>query len=382
MSGLKAFLAAHRAALLGLAGALAALTLFWAARSSRAAMDWWVESVSMPVKRALGAVCDPLPFSVCEAGATLLILGAVGLLVRAIWRAAHGQPAALGAFGLHLAVLLLWGYAGVCALWGTQYYAASFAEKAGMETAPVSAAQLEAVTRYFGRQVAACADSVPRDEAGRFAVSREDIMADTAGLYDGLTGRWAFLEGPDRRAKPAFYSKLMSAWGFTGYLCPLTGESTLNVDCPEVFLPVTIAHEYAHQRGVAAEQEANFVGIMASIASGRPAYVYSGWLYGYQHLSNALYRPRRPAWPNCPPPPAPTLPTTTPIGHPGKAPSARWGRRSTTASCAATARSWGCRATAPASICSWRNFCPWLEQQNPRPDGRGLFAPKLFTKWA
>ena len=115
-------------------------------------------------------------------------------------------------------------------------------------------------------------------------------MADTAGLYDGLTGRWAFLEGPDRRAKPAFYSKLMSAWGFTRYLCPLTGESTLNVDCPEVFLPVTIAHEYAHQRGVAAEQEANFVGILASIASGRPAYVYSGWLYGYQHLSNALYR--------------------------------------------------------------------------------------------
>ena len=57
-----------------------------------------------------------------------------------------------------------------------------------------------------------------------------------------------------------------------------------------MFLPVTIAHEYAHQRGVAAEQEANFVGIMASIASGRPAYVYSGWLYGYQHLSNALYR--------------------------------------------------------------------------------------------
>ena len=161
-----------------------------------------------------------------------------------------------------------------------------------MTAPPVSAQQLEAVTRYFGRQVAACADAVPRDEAGRFAVPRSEIMAQesTAGLYDGLTERWAFLTGPDRRAKPAFYSKLMSAWGFTGYLCPLTGESTLNVDCPEVFLPVTIAHEYAHQRGVAAEQEANFVGIMASIASGRPAYVYSGWLYGYQHLSNALYR--------------------------------------------------------------------------------------------
>lgn len=281
---------AHRAALAGLAGAAAALGLFDLARRSRRAMDWWVDSVSMPVKRALGAVCDPLPFSVCEAGATLLILGALALLGRAVWRAAHGSPAALAAWGLHLAVLALWGYVGVCALWGTQYYAASFAEKAGMAGGAVSTEQLTAVAAYFGRQASALADTVPRDETGCFAVGRGEIMADTAGVYDGLTARWPFLAGPERRAKPAFYSKLMSAWGFTGYLCPLTGESTLNVDCPAVFLPVTIAHEYAHQRGVAAEQEANFVGILASITSGKDAWVYSGWLYGYLHLSNALWR--------------------------------------------------------------------------------------------
>ena len=287
---LKAFAAAHRGALLALAGAVLALVLFWLARSSRPVMNFWVDRVSMPVKRGLGAVTNPLPFSVCEAGATVLILGALVLLGRAIWHAAHGHPAALGAWALHLAVLVLWGYVGVCALWGTQYYAESFAEKAGMEVPGVSAEQLTAVTRYFAQQVAACADTVSRDEQGWFAVSREEIFSQTAGLYDGLTERWPFLAGPERKAKPAFYSRLMSAWGFTGYLCPLTGESTLNVDCPEVFLPVTIAHEFAHQRGVAAEQEANFVGIMASITSGRADYVYSGWLYGYLHLSNALYR--------------------------------------------------------------------------------------------
>lgn len=56
-----------------------------------------------------------------------------------------------------------------------------------------------------------------------------------------------------------------------------------------MFLPVTIAHELAHQRGVAAEQEANFVGVMAATASANADYAYSGWLFGYLHLSNALY---------------------------------------------------------------------------------------------
>ena len=58
--------------------------------------------------------------------------------------------------------------------------------------------------------------------------------------------------------------------------------------CPAVFLPVTIAHEFAHQRGVAAEQEANFVGIAACVDSDKPEYVYSGYLFGYLHLANAL----------------------------------------------------------------------------------------------
>lgn len=275
----------HRVAWAALAAGLAALGAFYALRGNRALMDAWLQTVSMPVKRAVSFLVDPLPFSACELGATVLIQAALVLLVRALRR---GRSAVAG-WVLHLAVLLVWGYAGVCALWGTQYYGTSFAQKAGMNAPPVSVEQLAAVTQYFADRVAETADTVPRDETGAFCTDRKEILQSSGGLYDPLVQRWPFLQAPERRPKPAFYSKLMSAWGFTGYLCPLVGESTLNMDCPAVFLPVTVAHELAHQRGVAAEQEANFVGILAATESGNDVYGYSGWLFGYLHLSNALY---------------------------------------------------------------------------------------------
>ena len=77
---------------------------------------------------------------------------------------------------------------------------------------------------------------------------------------------------------------------------PFTGEANLNVDCPASFLPSTIVHEMAHQRGIASEQECNFIAIAVSLASGDPVYRYSGLLMGYVHLGNALYRADPDRW--------------------------------------------------------------------------------------
>ena len=65
---LTAWLRRHRAACLGLLAGLAALGLFAAARGNRTAMYWWLAHVSMPVKRGISALVDPLPFSACELG--------------------------------------------------------------------------------------------------------------------------------------------------------------------------------------------------------------------------------------------------------------------------------------------------------------------------
>ena len=98
----------------------------------------------------------------------------------------------------------MWIYAGVCALWGTQYYAPSFAAQANMQAPALSVEQLAATTVWFAEQVNAAADTVPRDETGLFAVSKEKILLNTGHVYDGIVAEYPFLAGPHRSPNRRF----------------------------------------------------------------------------------------------------------------------------------------------------------------------------------
>ena len=88
----------------------------------------------------------------------------------------------------------------------------------------------------------------------------------------------------------------MSYLDFSGFYFPFTGEANLNDESPAAYLPANICHELAHQQGVASEQECNFIAILAATTTENDAYRYSGYLMGYVHLANALYRTDREAW--------------------------------------------------------------------------------------
>ena len=84
--------------------------------------------------------------------------------------------------------------------------------------------------------------------------------------------------------------------GFTGVYFPFTGEANVNIDAPACLRPAVIAHEMAHQRMVASELEANFVGIAAAVRSGDTVFMYSGYLMGLMELSSALYTASPELW--------------------------------------------------------------------------------------
>ncbi|MBQ8994247.1 MAG: DUF3810 domain-containing protein, partial [Oscillospiraceae bacterium] len=183
-----------------------------------------------------------------------------------------------------------------CLLWGVYYYGDDFAAHSGLDDGPVDIEDLRAVTIYFASLCNEYAKLVPRDENGVCCFDREAVLERSNEVYSIAEKMYPCLEAPDVRAKGVRYSIVMSYVDFTGFFFPFTAEANVNTDFPTSLFPATVAHELAHQRGVAKEQEANFCAVMSSLLYGDPEFCYSACLLAYTHLGNALYRSDYTMW--------------------------------------------------------------------------------------
>jgi len=256
------------------------------------------KAVILPYHSHMSRLCDKLPFALAE----LLIL-LFALLV--LWYLARQtvalikEPQRLRTLYrtlITLAATFALVYAGYCLLWGVYYYSGSFSEAAGLDNEPVSVSELEKVTAYFADRANFYGELVSRDENGIYNADIDYIFDKSEQLYDKISEEIPELESAYIRPNGAKLSRGMSYIDFTGFFFPFTGEAIVNIDSPVCYLPSTIAHELSHQRGVAPEQEANFVAVVSSLSYGDADYCYSACLLAYVHLGNALYSADYDAW--------------------------------------------------------------------------------------
>lgn len=90
------------------------------------------------------------------------------------------------------------------------------------------------------------------------------------------------------RAKPLASSSLFTYTHISGVYTFMTGEVNINVNYPDFIRPFTVAHEFSHQRGIAKEEEANFVAYLVCIGSDDAFVRYSGYTNLLQYLTDAL----------------------------------------------------------------------------------------------
>ena len=279
----------RRWGLLALSAALIALHLL--TRRDRALMVTVSENLVRPLHRALSGFNARFPFSVAELLIALAVAAAaaylavqIALLIKRPERAKRLFKTLLTFVSAVAAI-----YALFCLMWGVYYYAGDFASKSGFVNEPVSVEQLRTVTEFFAAGLNEYAPQVPRDGDGICRSDRRAILEKSPEVFAGTEEKYPCLAGPEVAAKGVVCSRVMSYIDFTGFFFPFTAEANVNTDSPECDFAATVAHELSHQRGVAREQEANFVAVLASLEYGDPDYCYSACMLAYIHLSNALW---------------------------------------------------------------------------------------------
>lgn len=269
---------------------LLAVALIYALRVDEGAMLWVYEHVTHPYHLFMSKLCSHFAFSAAELVYAAAILGLAAYLLWCVYRLIRFPEKLWQLYRLVLTLAMAGAvfWAGLSVMWTPCYYAPGFAEQSGVDDGPLELEELETVTRWFAALASEYADEVPRDENGACTTDRDSVLDRAAGVFEGAAELYPFLDGEALRPKPIHFSRIMSCLDFTGFFFPMTGEANLNMDSPVFLLPSTSQHEIAHQRGVAMEQECNFVAVLSCLESEYADFRYAGAALAYIYLGNAL----------------------------------------------------------------------------------------------
>ena len=268
---------------------LAALGVNIACVSSAPFADAFNGRVSSHLRVLLAHLTGWIPFSLAES----LLLGSPVILVCVIAAACRRGARSRRYFvraliGILSAAVLL--YAAFVFVFGAGYRTTPLDKKLGIERTKVTAEELASAARTVVERLNELADEITvlYDDGSVRPYDHGETVRLCLEAYGKLSDRYGFLTRLDAPVKEIVLSEYMTYTHISGMYTFFTGEANLNTNYPYFVNVFTTAHEMAHQRGIAREDEANFMAFLVCIASDDPYMRYSGYLNLYEYLSSAL----------------------------------------------------------------------------------------------
>lgn len=282
---------------------VAGMALGWVGAAPDRVERLFVEGFGTAFSRLVSWSTSYLPFSLAEivyaAIGAWVLLGPLPAIVSVLRRRRRVRDALASGIARVVQVGAL-ALVSFYALWGLNYARAPAIDRLGWTPVrlddPNALDELERLSREL---VALVNDQYVTlhgsDDRGQVTAPAADVDLDrlfdasyarvTAALH--LHPSFAAPRGP---AKRLVSSPVFSWLGISGIYFPFTGEANVNTLPVPWQIPHTMAHEKAHQRGIASEDEANFFGFLACIHSEDPFVVYSGLLFAQRRLVSTVQR--------------------------------------------------------------------------------------------
>ncbi len=259
---------------------------------------WAAEAFYRYVSRYLQAVAAKatsiLPFSLAETIIILLPFVIITVLVLSVYHLVKRDT-----YKLKCTVVCI--FTAVCLVFSNfmlnlsiLYCRPSLSELSGLDESGISSDELCASSVYVIHKLGECVDS----GAFRYDISGasvnpygyEELDRRIEAAFDKFAEANKWVSPFGAKSKIIALSDLMTYTHISGIYTQYTGEANINVNYPDHIVCATMAHEKAHQRGIAPEDEANLVAFFVLAESGDPYLEYCGYMSIFSDLTTDCYK--------------------------------------------------------------------------------------------
>ena len=244
-----------------------------------------INQISFPIRASVSFISSIFSFSVAELFIILLPLWIGGLIILIFKLSKKGRRGSikflsiLASFFCLYFIFFVWTYA-------SGYHVKPIEEKMGLDRDELSNQDVYDATIILTDELNGLVDKIKFDESGASVMpySYKELSNKITEAYKKFSNETALVSTFNSRVKPLIFSELMMYTHLSGiYIC-ITSEANVNTGYPDYIVASSAAHEMAHQRGVAREDETSFVAFLASTYSDDEFLRYSAFLDVYIEL--------------------------------------------------------------------------------------------------
>ena len=259
------------------------------ARYLKGFSEWYVTKIYPVLVGSVGRLSGTFSFSLVEMLLYVLIVIIIVMLIIA-FRKKRIRDFFVNVFMVVSVLFFLY-----CFNCGVNYYRISFAESEAYDVKSYSVKDLRETCEWLTEEVNILSSQVKRSDEGIMCldvnVQEEAIKAMTnlGEIYPKLSGYYP-------RPKALMNHWILSVQQLSGIYSPFTIEANYNGEMTDYNIPLTTCHELSHLKGFMQEEEANFIAFLACLHSEKTDFKYGGYLIGWIHCMNLLYRTDYEAW--------------------------------------------------------------------------------------
>lgn len=252
--------------------------------------DFFNLHISPVFRAALGYLTSPLPFSLAESIIITLPVTAVAAMIVCTRRALQSRRQFWSCVSCLTGVLCLIFSLFVLTL-GCGYHGNTVDYHLGLKRTDVTSEELAQTARYLQSKAEAELEEISflYGSSSVMPFSLDELNDKLISAYDKVACEYDFIPHLYTGVKGIMLSRPMAYTHISGVYTFFTGEANVNLYFPDYTIPYTAAHEMSHQRGVAKEDEANFMAFLVCTQSDDPYVRYSGYMNLYEYVLNALH---------------------------------------------------------------------------------------------